>query len=86
MEIDAVSERLDDRDNTGLECFPRRGLKIEKKRPDSAAAKIAHKLALELEEEAQHLGDREDHLAMGDIQKEFFPHPLAPFLKAFDVA
>lgn len=41
VEIDAVPERLDDRDNTGLECFPRRSLKIEKKRPDRTAAKIA---------------------------------------------
>jgi len=31
MKIDAVSERLDDGDNTGLECFPRRSLKIKEK-------------------------------------------------------
>jgi len=81
VKIDAVSERLDDGDNTGLECFPRRGLKIEKKRPDRAAAKIAQEPAFELEEEAQHLGDRKDHLAVRHVQKERLPHPLAPFLK-----
>jgi len=46
VEIDAVSERLDDRDNTGLKCFPRRGLKIKEKRSNGTAAEIAQELAL----------------------------------------
>jgi hypothetical protein len=80
--IDTLAEGLDDRDNTGLECFPRRGLKIEKKRLDGTAAKIAQEPTLELEKDAQHLGDREDHLAVWDIHEERLPHPLPPLLKA----
>jgi hypothetical protein len=38
VEIETVSERLDDRDNTGLKCFPRRGLKIKEKRKKGDAA------------------------------------------------
>ena len=48
------------------------------------AAKIPQEPALVLEEDPQHLGDGKDDLAMGDIQKECLPHPLAPFLKAFN--
>jgi len=44
VEIDAVAERLDDRDNTGLKSFPRRGLKIKEKRSNGTAAKIAQEL------------------------------------------
>jgi hypothetical protein len=36
--------------------------------PFSTAAKISEELPLELEEDAQHLGDDEDHLAMRDIR------------------
>jgi len=32
------------------------------------------------EEYAEHFGDDKDNLAVGDIQKECLPHPLAPFL------
>jgi len=39
---------------------------------------LLKELALELEEETQHLGDREDDLAVGDIEEERLPHPLAP--------
>ena len=44
------------------------------------------KPALVLEEDPQPLGDGEDDLAMGNIQKERLPHPLAPFLKPFGMA
>jgi hypothetical protein len=47
VEIDAVSERLDDRDNTGLKCFPRRGLKTKEKRSNGRAAELSQELALE---------------------------------------
>ncbi len=67
----SVSERLDDGDNPGFEGRPRHSLKIEEKRPDGTAAKIAQEPALELEEEPQHLGNREDHLAVRDIEKEY---------------
>ena len=49
---------------------------------DSCLAKISQKPALVAEEDAQHLGDGKDHLAVGDIQDELLPHPLAPLLKA----
>jgi hypothetical protein len=81
VEIDTLPEGLDDRDNTGLECFPRRGLKIGKKRLDGTAAKIAQEPKLELEKDAQHLGDREDHLAMRNVQEERLPQPLTPFFQ-----
>jgi len=70
MEIDAVSKGLDDGNDTRLECFPRRSLKIEQKRPDRAAAKLSQELALELEEHPQHLGNNEDHLAVRNVQVE----------------
>ena len=58
-----------------------RGLKIEKNRSGGTAATLPQEPALELEEDPQHLGNDEDHLAVGDIQEERLPHPLAPFLK-----
>jgi hypothetical protein len=86
VEIDAVPERLDDGDNAGLERRPGRSLQIEEKRPLGTAAKIAQEPALELEEEAQHLGDREDDLAVRDIEEERLPHPLAPLLQPLGMA
>ena len=44
VKINAVPKSLDGRDNPGLKRRPRRGLKIEKNRPDRAAAKIAQEL------------------------------------------
>ena len=81
MEIDAVSERLDDGDNSRLKSRPRRGLKIEEKRPDGTAAELTQEPALEFEEHPQHLGNREDHLAVRNVQEERLPHPLPPFLQ-----
>jgi len=46
VKIDAVSECLDDRDNTGLKCFPRRGLKIKEKRSNGTAAELSLTLPL----------------------------------------
>ena len=59
---------------------------MEEKRPDGAATKIAQEPALELEENPQHLGDREDHLTMRDVEKERLPHPLTPLLKTLGMA
>jgi hypothetical protein len=42
---------------------PSHNLEITGQGPEGAAAKIPQELALELEENPQHLGDREDHLA-----------------------
>jgi hypothetical protein len=86
VEIDAVPEGLDDGDNAGLERRPGRSLQIEEKRPLSTAAKIPQELALELKEEAQHLGNDEDHLTMRDVEKERLPHPLASLLQPLGVA
>jgi hypothetical protein len=43
-------------------------------------------LSLEAEKQTQHLGNGKDHLTVGDIQQEFLPHPLTPFLTAFSMA
>jgi hypothetical protein len=48
-------------------------------------SKISQKPALVAEEDAEHFGDGEDDLAVGDIQKECLPHPLTPFLPPFRV-
>jgi hypothetical protein len=48
--------------------------------------KRIEKLSLEAEEQTQHLRDGEDDLTVGDIQQEFLPHPLTPFLRAFSMA
>jgi len=41
------------------------------------------KRALEAEEDAKHLGQGEDDLAVGDIEEKLLLHPLAPLLPAF---
>jgi hypothetical protein len=48
--------------------------------------KISQKPAVVLEEDPQHPGDGEDNLAVGNIQKKLFSHPLAPLLKPLGVA
>ena len=86
VKIHPIAECLDDGDNPRLEDRPGHGLKIEEKRPDGAAAKIPEKLALEFEEHPKHLRDREDDLAVRNIEKECSPHPLAPHLQPLGVA
>ena len=86
VEIDPVAEGLDDGDNPGLERPPRHGPQINENRPDRTAAEIPQKPALELEEDPQHLGDREDHLAVRDAQEERLPHPHAPLLQPLGMA
>jgi hypothetical protein len=46
---------------------------------DRAAAKISPEPALELEEDPEHLRDREDDLAVRDIQKKRLPKRLFDF-------
>jgi len=53
---------------------------------DSCLAKIPQKPAVVAEEDAEHLGDGEDDLAVGDIREELLPHPLAPLLKSLRMA
>ncbi len=81
MKIDAIAERLDGGDNPGLKRRPRHGLKIKEKRPLGTAAKIPQEPAFELEENPEHLGNREDHLAVRNIQKKRLSNPFTPFLK-----
>jgi hypothetical protein len=38
------------------------------------------------EEDAQHPGDCEDDLAVGDIEEQSYPHPLAPLLQPLGMA
>jgi len=83
VEIDPVPERLDDGDHPRFEGRSGHDLKISNKRTDGAAAKIPQELALELEEDPQHLGNREDDLAVRDVQEECLPHPIPPFRQAF---
>jgi hypothetical protein len=54
--------------------------------PLGTAAKIPQEPALELEEEAQHPGDREDDLAVWNIEEERLPHPLDPLLQPLGMA
>jgi hypothetical protein len=50
--------------------------------PHGRLAELPRELPLELEEDAQHLGDDENNLAVGHIQQKRLPHPLTPFLQA----
>jgi len=86
VEIDPVPERLDDGDHPRLEGRSGHDLKISNKRPDRTTAEISQELAFELEEDPQHLGNREDDLAVRDIQEECRPHPIPPFRQAFGMA
>jgi len=42
-------------------------------------------VALVAEEEAEYLGDGEDHLAVGNIQQKLFSQPFAPFLPSLSM-
>jgi hypothetical protein len=86
VEIDAVPECLNDGDNPRLDGRSGHGLKIKKNRSDGTAAKIPQELALELEKQPEHLRDREDDLAVRNVEEERLPHPLAPLLQPLGVA
>jgi len=86
VKIDAVSESLNGRNDARDKIFTRQDLEVNRQGVDGTPAKIPQQPALVLEEDPQPLGDGEDDLAMGNIQKERLPHPLAPFLKPFGMA
>ena len=69
VEVDAVSESLDGDDDAGGKLFDDQGFKIEPKGPDSRPAELSQETAPELEEDPQRLGDRQDHLAVRNIQE-----------------
>ena len=50
------------------------------------AARQQFSYSLELEKHPEHLRDREDDLAVRNIEKERPPHPLPPFLQPFGMA
>jgi hypothetical protein len=82
VEVDPIPESLDGDNDTGDEIFARHGLKIDRKGFDGASAELTEEPAPELEEYPQRLGNRENNLAMSDIQEQRLPHPLAPRLQA----
>ncbi|MCJ7588419.1 MAG: hypothetical protein MUQ00_11055 [Candidatus Aminicenantes bacterium] len=86
MKIDAVSESLNGRDDARRKRAPGHNLEISGQGPEGQAANISKQFPLELEENPQHLGNREDDLAVGHVQEKRLSHPLAPLLKAFGVA
>lgn len=86
VEIDPVAEGLDGSNDSGPKLAARDRLKIARQGAKSRAAELPQKLPVVLEEEPQHLRDDKDNLAVGDIQKKLFSHPLAPLLKAFGMA
>jgi hypothetical protein len=47
----------------------------------SRRTRSSQELALEFEEYPEHLRNREDHLAVGDIEEKRLSHPFPPFLQ-----
>ena len=58
---------LDDRDNAGPDRGPGGRFEVPGQSPESAATEVAEKPPLVLEEDPQHLGDREDDLTVRDV-------------------
>lgn len=86
VEVDAIPKRLDDRNDAGDQGFPGHGFEVQFQGPQRHAGKIPQQPPLELEEDPQHLGNREDNLSMRDIPKQPLPHPFAPDLDSFGLA
>jgi hypothetical protein len=63
----------------------RQGLEVDRKGLDGAAADLPEEFSPELEEDPQRLGDREDDLAVRNIQEQCLPHPLTPLLQPLGV-
>jgi len=85
VKIDPVAKCLNGGDDPGHEFAPRDSLKITIQGAESQAAELPQQPAVVAEEDAEHLGDGEDDLAVRDIQKECLPHPLSPFLEPLRV-
>jgi len=82
VEVDLLAEGLDGRDHTRDEIFPGPGLEVGRQSVDGAAAELPKEPALELEEDPQHLGNSEDHLAVRHVEKERLSHPFPPLLES----
>jgi len=86
MKIYLLSKCLDDGHHPGSKLSAGCDLEVFEESLDSCLTKIPQKPALVLEEDAQHLRDSEDDLAVGNIQKKLIPHPLSPLLKPLRMA
>ena len=86
MQIDLMSKGLDGGHNTRRKLCASCCLEVFEQGIDSRPGKFSEKPALVFEEDAQHLGDGKYLLAMRHIEKEFFPHPFAPLLKALGMS
>jgi hypothetical protein len=84
-EVDPLPKGLNGDNDAGDELFARQGLKIDREGLDGWPAEFPEELSPELEEDPQRLGDREDDLAMRDIQEQHLPRPLAPRLEPLGV-
>jgi len=86
VEIDLLSEHLDDCYHLGRNLRSGCGLEVAEESLDSRLAELARKLAFVPKKDPQHLGDREDDLTVGDIKKEFLAQSLIPLLKPVGMA
>jgi hypothetical protein len=82
VKVDPIPKGLNRGDDARRDIFLCHSPEVDGQGVDGTATEVAEEIALILEEDAEHLGDGEDHLTVRDIQKECLPHPLAPLLKA----
>jgi hypothetical protein len=83
VKIDALPKGLDAGHDTRDKFCASDCVEVFEEGTDSGIAELPKKPALILEEDAQHLGDDKDDLAVGNIQEQCLPHPFAPLLQAF---
>ena len=86
VKVDFLSEGLDGGHHARAKLCAGCGLEVFDEGQDGCPAELPQEPALVLEEDPQHLGDGEDHLAVGNIQKKFFPHPLGPLFDPLGMA
>ena len=86
MEVDAISEGLDHSHHSWHELPAGDCVQELHKCPHRTETEVIEELSLEAEEQPQHLRNSKDNLAMRNIQKKLFSHPLAPILTALGMA
>src|SRR4030042_4188511 len=69
MKVHPGSEGLNGRDNPGPKLAPGDYLEVTAHRPEGAAAELTLKPAVVFKEDAQHLRNGEEALAVGDLQE-----------------
>ena len=72
--------------HSGHELAPGSNLEITGQGAKAAATELSQQPAVVFEEDAQHPGDGENDLAVGDIEEKRLPHPLAPLLEPLRMA